>query len=265
MAQAAFSGRDLGEAEKILSSTRPTAFDLFDAIKYFKANYSGKSPQDVADAYADASAERCRMIGVYGAKLIREGMRLLTHCNAGALACVDWGTALAPMRVASRNGVKFSVFVDETRPRLQGAKLTAWELGEEGIEHYVIADNAAGFFMSRGGVDLVIVGADRVAVNGDFANKIGTYEKAVLARENRIPFYVAAPASTFDPKTKSGKEIEIEERSADEVNFLEKVRVTPQKTRARNPAFDVTPAKYVTGFITERGIKKPGELKRFFT
>lgn len=267
MAQAAAAGFDLSEAEKIIASTRPTAHDLFDGIKYFRDNYSGKNPHHVADSYADASAERSRMIGVHGGKLIKEGMNILTHCNAGAIACVDWGTALAPLRIAKNDGIEFHVWVDETRPRCQGAKLTAWELREEGIKHSVIADNAAGYFMSRGEVDLVIVGADRVAANGDFANKIGTYEKAVLAKENKIPFYVAAPSSTMDKKIKSGKEIPIEERGEDEVSYVQglsadgkirKVRITPEGSRARNPAFDVTPAKYVTGLITEKGILKPG-------
>jgi len=266
MAQAALAGEDLTTAEKILSSTRPTAHDLFDGIRYFKEKIkSGGNPATVAQNYADASAERCRMIGVHGAKLIKDGMRVLTHCNAGAIACVDWGTALAPLRVAKESGRRFFVWVDETRPRFQGASLTAWEMVQESIPHAVIADNAAGYFMSKGEVDLVIVGADRITANGDVANKIGTYEKAVLAKENGIPFYVAAPSSTIDKRLKSGKDIPIEERSEEEVLYvwglgadgrLGSVRVTPEDSHARNPAFDVTPAKYVTGYITEEGISK---------
>ena len=158
------------------------------------------------------------------------------------------------MRVANRAGRKLFVFVDETRPRLQGAKLTSWELLQEGIEHAIIADNAAGHFMSRGEVDLAIVGADRIVRNGDFANKIGTYEKAVLAKENGVPFYVAAPSSTFDATMKTGKDIPIEERGEDEVLFAGAARLAPAGARARNPAFDVTPAKHVTGYITEKGV-----------
>jgi len=172
---------------------------------------------------------------------------------------VDYGTALAPIRVAHRAGKKIFVYVDETRPRLQGARLTAWELVNEGIDHAVISDNAAGHYMKKD-VDIVIVGADRIARNGDFANKIGTYTKAVLAKENGVPFYVAAPASTFDAKIRSGTQIPIEERSEDEVLYVDRCRVAPIGSRALNPAFDVTPAKYVTGFITERGVFKPGRL-----
>ena len=164
------------------------------------------------------------------------------------------------MRLAHRVGRKFFVYVDETRPRLQGAKLTAWELLNEGIDHAIIADNAAGHYMSRGEVDLAIVGADRIASNGDFANKIGTYEKAVLAKENGVPFYVAAPVSTFDLTLVSGSGIVIEDRSQDEVLLVNGRRVSPEHSRALNPAFDVTPARYVTGFITEKGMFKPGEF-----
>ena len=189
-------------------------------------------------------------------------MNILTHCNAGALGCVDYGTALAPLREAHKQKKKILVWVDETRPRLQGAKLTSWELLNEGINHRIIADNAAGYFMQKGEIDLCIVGADRIAANGDFANKIGTYEKAVLAKENKIPFYVAAPLTTFDKKCNSGKDIKIEERSEEEVLFIDKKRIAPKNARARNPAFDVTPAKFVTAFITEKGIFKPGEIKK---
>jgi S-methyl-5-thioribose-1-phosphate isomerase len=188
-------------------------------------------------------------------------MKVLTHCNAGALATVEWGTALAPIRIAHDSNPDLFVWVDETRPLLQGARLTAWELDREGIDHAVIADNAAGLFMQRGEVDAVIVGADRIARNGDFANKIGTYEKAVVAREHGIPFYVAAPWSTFDPKAPNGAAIPIEERDPDEVLSLTGRRISPRGSSARNPAFDVTPAKFVTGFVTPTGVLKPSALR----
>jgi S-methyl-5-thioribose-1-phosphate isomerase len=266
MALAELNGQDTKEAYARLLSTRPTAFDLRDGLDYYVK--SKGTPVEMADEYANASSERCRMIGVHGAKLIKDGMNVLTHCNAGAIACVDWGTALAPMRVARDQGRRFHVWVDETRPRLQGARLTAWELLEEGIPHTIIADNAAGHLMWRGDVDLVIVGADRIAANGDFANKIGTYEKAVLARENKVPFYVAAPSSTFDRRCRSGRSITIEERDQREVTHVSgaleggglcEVRVSPLGSKAQNPAFDVTPARYVKGYITESGILKSGK------
>jgi len=257
MALAWKAGEDLDTAAKVIKSTRPTAHDLFYAVDVMLSKRKGDLAK-AADAYADSIVTMCKSIGEHGAPLIEEGAKLLTHCNAGALATVDFGTALAPMRVAHRAGRKFFVFVDETRPRLQGAKLTAWELLNEGIDHAVIADNAAGHYMDKGQVDLVIVGADRIASNGDFANKIGTYEKAVLAKENGVPFYVAAPVSTFDFSLVSGSGIVIEERSEEEVAFIGGRRVTPEGSRVLNPAFDVTPARYVTGFITEKGIVGPG-------
>jgi methylthioribose-1-phosphate isomerase len=212
-----------------------------------------------ADDFADSIVDKCRRIGQNGSRLIKTGTRVLTHCNAGALATVDFGTALAPMRVAHRAGKKMFVYVDETRPRLQGAKLTAWELLNEGIDHAVISDNAAGHYMKES-VDLVVVGADRIAGNGDFANKIGTYTKAVLAKENGVPFYVAAPISTFDLKIKDVSAIPIEERSEYDVLFVNECRVAPKGSKALNPAFDVTPARYVKGFITENGVLKPGDI-----
>jgi len=259
MAQAVMAGIPVDEAVRKLSATRPTAHDLFDAVSYFKKYYDGKSPAATAEDYANTSIERCRKIGEYGERLVKNNSRVLTHCNAGWLGCVDYGTATAPLYVARQKGRKFFVWVDETRPRLQGAKLTAWELMQEGIQHAVIADNAAGYFMQKGEIDLVIVGADRIAANGDVANKIGTYEKAVLARENNIPFYVAAPASTFDVRAKTGRDIKIEERSEDEIHYIEKTRITPEKSKARNPGFDITPMKYITGIITEEGILNPWE------
>jgi len=258
MALAWVHHEDLDKAARVIKATRPTAHDLFYAVDLMLA----KREQDlvkVANDFADSIVEMCYRIGVNGSKLIKDGSRVLTHCNAGALATVDFGTALAPIRAAHRSGKRVFVYVDETRPRLQGARLTAWELVNEGIDHAVISDNAAGHYMKED-VDIVIVGADRIAKNGDFANKIGTYTKAVLAKENRVPFYVAAPASTFDRKIRSGSQIPIEERSEDEVIFVDKCRVAPRGSRALNPAFDVTPAKYVTGFITERGVFKPGRI-----
>ena len=263
MAQAVLQGAEPEEAAEALRATRPTGQDLFHAIEYMlHAIGRGESPVQAAMAYADMDVERCRKIGEHGERLVKEGARILTHCNAGALACVDIGTATAPLRMAHAKGRRFLVYVDETRPRLQGARLTAWELAQEGIEHVVIADNAAGLLMQRGEVDLVLVGADRIAANGDVANKIGTYEKAVVAKENRIPFFVAAPTSTLDFGLRSGREIPIETRGEDEVLTFGGVRVAPEGARAFNPAFDVTPARYVTGFITERGIVRPADLGR---
>ena len=259
LAMSKIQGENMEDIEKLLASTRPTAFDLFKAISFMKRE---NFELNASERYANEISGRCKKIGEYGNALIKDGSRLLTHCNAGALAVLDWGTALAPMRVAKESGKNIFVYVDETRPRLQGARLTAWELGQEGIDHAIIADNAAGFYMNRGEVDLAIVGADRICSNGDFANKIGTYEKAVLAKENNIPFYVAAPASTFDFKIKSGAEIPIEERGEDEVLEINGVRHSPQTSRAKNPAFDVTPAKYVTGYITEYGIFRSDEFNK---
>ncbi|MCJ2520889.1 MAG: S-methyl-5-thioribose-1-phosphate isomerase [Candidatus Thermoplasmatota archaeon] len=261
MAQAQMQGKDLEEVARHLRSTRPTGHDLFYAIELMlQAFREGKDLAKLAEEYAEDSVRRCRAIGRHGLELVQDGSRVLTHCNAGALATVDYGTALAPIRAAKESGREVFVFVDETRPRLQGARLTAWELAQEGIEHAIIADNAAGLLMARGEVDLVIVGADRVASNGDVANKIGTYEKAVLAKENGIPFYVAAPVSTFDFSILSGAEIPIEERNEQEIRQVGGELIAPEKSRVRNPAFDVTPVRYIAGFITEVGILKSDEL-----
>lgn len=240
----------------VLRKTRPTAYDLFYAIDYMVGKIeSNKNALSAADDYVKDIIDRCRKIGERGEHLIKEGMKILTHCNAGALATVDYGTALAPFRIAKEKGKDFFVFADETRPRCQGL-LTDWELEQEGIPHAVIADNAAGYYMKNGEIDMVITGADRIAKNGDFANKIGTYEKAVLAKENNIPFYVAAPISTFDKSIKSGDEIIIEERGREELAVINNCKIMPDYTKVKNPAFDVTPAKYVKGFITEEGIIK---------
>ncbi|MEM0155561.1 MAG: S-methyl-5-thioribose-1-phosphate isomerase [Thermoplasmataceae archaeon] len=259
LAMAKHNEENMDSAVDKISKTRPTAFDLFKAIKYMKENNFDLSS---ARRYSNEISGRSKRIGEFGNNLIRQDGRILTHCNAGALAVVDWGTALAPIRIAARQGKKPFVFVDETRPRLQGAKLTAWELQQEGIDHAIIADNAAGYFMKKGEVDIVIVGADRIARNGDFANKIGTYEKAVVAKANGIPFYVAAPGSTFDFSIETGDDIPIEERGQEEVLLVGDTRIGPSGSMARNPAFDVTPNEYVSGFITEYGIFRPSELSR---
>lgn len=263
LAQAVLQGRDLEEAAALLRATRPTGHDLFHAVAHMLAAAGeGEDLVRAAEAYAEESVRRCREIGRHGLALLRDEARVLTHCNAGALATVDYGTALAPIRAAKEAGRRVFVWVDETRPLLQGSKLTAWELAQEGIDHAVIADNAAGLFMSRGEVDVVITGADRIAASGDTANKIGTYEKAVLAKEHGIPFYVAAPASTFDWAVSSGKDIPIEERSEEEVAAVGRERLMPPGSKARNPAFDVTPARYIAGFITEYGVFRPEELPK---
>ncbi|KAA0008765.1 MAG: S-methyl-5-thioribose-1-phosphate isomerase [Thermoplasmata archaeon] len=243
-----------------LANTRPTAHDLFYALEYMRRKIDeGEDPLDAAEKYVEQIIDKCRKIGEYGETLIQDGARILTHCNAGALATVDYGTALSPMRVAKKRGKKIFVYVDETRPRLQGS-LTSWELKNEEIEHVVIPDNAAGYFMERGEVDMILVGADRIAMNGDFANKIGTYEKAVLAKENNISFYVAAPLSTFDRNLGRGEDIVIEERGENEIKRIRDMEIFPEWVKVKNPAFDVTPARYVTAFITEKGIIKPDEI-----
>jgi len=239
---------------EILRKTRPTAYDLFYAIDYMMNKIkNGEDVSNAANDYVEDIIDRCRRIGENGEKLIKNGMKILTHCNAGALATVDYGTALSIFRIAHRKGKKIFIYIDETRPRLQGL-LTDWELEEEKIPHVVIADNAAGHFMRKGEIDIVITGADRIAKNGDFANKIGTYEKAVIAKENGIPFYVAAPISTFDKNIEDGSQIKIEERDRNELARINKKTIMPKWTKVRNPAFDVTPARYVTGYITEEKI-----------
>jgi translation initiation factor eIF-2B subunit alpha/methylthioribose-1-phosphate isomerase len=258
VAQAKALGMDVREAGKVIKSARPTANDLFFAVDFVLEHE--EETKKYAEMYANSIVERSRLIGVNGNGLIGKNKKILTHCNAGALASVDYGTALSPIRMAKESGKEPFVWVDETRPRLQGARLTAWELVQEGIDHKVIADNAAGFLMERGQVDLAIVGADRITRNGDFANKIGTYEKAVLAKENGISFYVAAPLSTFDFSIENGRGIPIEVRPEEEVKEVKGVLIPPKESMAYNPAFDVTPNKYVTGYITEYGVFKSSEL-----
>ena len=248
--------QDIMKTEKRLQQTRPTAFDLFYAISYMQnAVENGKSPLRAAEEYVEGIINRCKKIGEHGEKLITDNSKILTHCNAGALATVDYGTALAPLRIAHEKGKKIFVYADETRPRCQGL-LTSWELKQEGIENSIIVDNASGYFMQKGEIDLVIVGADRIAKNGDFANKIGTYEKAIIAKENNIPFFVAAPETTFDKSIKNGSQIVIEERSKEELIYINDKRIMPEWVSVKNPAFDVTPKSYVTGYITEHGIIK---------
>jgi len=293
----AFRGRDLGKFQahveavfQTLAQARPTAVDPVNAMLDLRRAMSvGTTVAEqqtlalrAAERFADEDVAHCKAIGRHGAKLIRNGMRVLTHCNAGWLAFVDIGTATAPMYAAQATGRRFHVFCDETRPRSQGATLTAWELAQQGVPHQIIADNAAGFLMWRDEIDLVIVGSDRtLGRTGEVANKIGTYTKAVLAKRHGIPFYVAIPLSTIDWQMRSGRDIPIEERSESEVlgawgivqgpkskvQSLKSgerafVRVANPTSRARNPGFDVTPPELITGIITPEGIFKPGELWR---
>ena len=260
MCMAALKGCDLDKASKDIKAARPTANDLFYAVDYMYGKLmAGEDPIVSADGYAQMMVDKCNMIGEYGSELIKDGMKLMTHCNAGALATVDVGTALAPMRKAWEQGKRFFVYASETRPRLQGMQLTAWELNQEGIDHAIIPDGASAYYMAQG-VDMIITGADRIAENGDFANKIGTFDKAIVAKHFGIPFYVAAPISTFDFSTKTGKDIVIEQRAEEEVTMVKDIRIAPVGSRALNPAFDVTPAELVTGFITEKGILKPDQI-----
>lgn len=262
MCLAALKGEDLETAARDIKAARPTANDLFYAVDRMAESLAeGADPVEAADAYAQSMVDKCIAIGEYGAPLIKDGFRVMTHCNAGALATVDVGTALAPIRKAWADGRRFFVYASETRPRLQGMQLTAWELNQEGIDHAIIPDGASGHFI-RQGVDMIIVGADRIAANGDFANKIGTFEKAVLAKEFGVPFYVAAPISTFDFDTATGEDIVIENRSEEEVTVVAGNRIAPVGSPALNPAFDMTPARYVTGFITEKGILRPSEIEK---
>jgi methylthioribose-1-phosphate isomerase len=250
----------------LLAGTRPTAVNLFWAIDRMKrcfaaAAQAGGSVDEIKAALErearcihDEDVEMCRAIGRFGGELVPQQARVLTHCNAGALATAGYGTALGVIRGAIEMGKQVSVFADETRPFLQGARLTAWELTHDGIDTTVITDNMAGTIMRQGLIDLVVVGADRIAANGDVANKVGTYGVAVLAKEHGIPFYVAAPSSTLDLATATGAGIPIEERPDREVTHVGPTRLTPEQVRVRNPAFDVTPARLVTAIITERGV-----------
>jgi methylthioribose-1-phosphate isomerase len=258
---------DLEAAASVMRATRPTSVNLFWAIDRMlaaarssaQAGVSGIAQDLVSEAQriADEDVEINRRMGAHGATLIEDGFNILTHCNAGALATVDYGTALAVVRSAHEQGKRIHVWVDETRPRLQGAQLTAWELMQAGVPMTLIADNVAGHLLRTGRVDLVLVGSDRTASNGDVANKIGTYKLAVLARENGIPFYAVVPTSTIDLSLQSGDDIPIEERDAAEVTHVRDCQVAPDGVRVLNIAFDVTPHRYVTGIVTENGIAYP--------
>ena len=258
---------DVKQAADVLRNTRPTASNLFWALDRMLGRMDDGTLEGIeqiqqalvveAQALADEDVAVNKRMGTYGAELIEDGYNILTHCNAGALATVDYGTALAPIRTAWKQGMRVHVFVDETRPRLQGARLTAWELMREGIPMTLIADNAAGHFIQAGEVDIVFVGADRVVANGDVANKIGTYKLAVVAKENGVPFYPVVPTSTIDLAIDSGEGIPIEERDPHEVTHVRGQPIAPEGVRAANPAFDVTPHRYVSGIVTEHGIVYP--------
>lgn len=250
-----------------LAKTRPTAVNLFWAIERMKQLYASVrhlAAEEIRERLA-AEAQKVReediaineAIGRNGAPLVPDGKTVLTHCNAGALATAGFGTALGVIRAAVQMGKKIDVFADETRPFLQGARLTAWELQRDGISTTLITDNMAGHFLKSGRIGCVVVGADRIAANGDVANKIGTYSVAVLAKENNVPFYVAAPISTLDLTLASGDEIPIEERAAKEVTHVQGVPLAPEGIAVANPAFDVTPNRYVSAIITERGVARP--------
>ena len=279
----------LKQSSEQLINSRPTAINLKWAVDRMMKKLSGVNNKDIlnialeeAKAIAEEDVGFCKNIGLNGLKIIEEiankkkdTVNILTHCNAGWLATIDWGTATSPIYHAHQKGIKVHVWVDETRPRNQGANLTSYELNEEGIPNTIIADNTGGILMQRGQVDMCIVGTDRTLSNGDVCNKIGTYLKALAAKDNNVPFYVALPSSTIDWKIKDHKEIPIEERNSEELshvegldkdNKLQKVLIYPQKSKAMNLAFDVTPAKYVTGLITEKGVCEASEqgLKGLF-
>lgn len=260
---------ELDTALQFLAATRPTAVNLAWALRRSQAkavelaaagagvDEIGQHLLDLAIHLHEADVTANRQMGQYGATLIKDGDNVLTHCNAGALATAGYGTALGVIRAAHEAGKHIHVWVDETRPYLQGARLTAWELQQEGIPLTLITDNMAGHLMQRGKVQFIVTGADRIAANGDTANKIGTYTLAVLAHEHNLPFYIAAPLSTIDTSLPDGSAIPIEERSADEVTFIGGKRIAPEGVEAAHPAFDVTPARYIQGIITERGIARP--------
>ena len=257
---------DLDQAGAVLKASRPTAVNLMWAVDRMLAFAKG----DFADAQAlrdgllaeaqrvaDEDVDINKRMGAHGAALIQDGFTILHHCNTGALATVDYGTAIGVIRAAFEQGKRIHVLLDETRPRLQGARLSAWEMEQLGVSYDILPDTAAGYYMQKGEINIVLVGADRVAANGDFANKIGTYQIAVLAKENGIPFYTVAPTSTVDLTLASGAEIPIEERDKSEVLTPYGHAITPPHFHARNPAFDVTPNRYLSGIITENGIARP--------
>ena len=265
----------LAKAGQLLASSRPTAVNLFWALdrvgrsaeKFIATKPSAKLQELRSAVLVEANAiyqedvDMCRQIGQNGERFIKQGYGILTHCNAGALATAGQGTALSAMFEAHKKGKKFKVYVDETRPLLQGARLTAWELKQANINVTVICDNMAGWLMKQGKINMVITGADRIAANGDTANKIGTYSLSILARQHRIPFYIAAPSSTFDLSIKSGAEIPIEQRAADEVTRFADTQIAPDGVDVYNPAFDVTDAKDIAAIITERGVIENPDTK----
>ncbi len=259
--------QDLKAAGDIIGKSRPTAVNLFWGIERMMrcaqspnlrtADQIRRAMLDEAQKIADEDIETNKRMGGYGAELVPQEATIIHHCNTGSLATVGWGTALGVVRSAFVQGKKLHVLVDETRPRLQGARLTSWELKNLGVAHMIIADGASGHYMRRHGVDLCLVGADRIAANGDTANKVGTYNLAVVAHENHVPFYVVAPFSTVDLSTPHGDLIEIEERTADEVTTILGHRIAPEGVKAGNPAFDVTPNHYITAIVTEYGVIRP--------
>lgn len=269
--------RDMEVAADLLRGTRPTAVNLFWGIdrvtkaarRWMDHGTDVEEMRTAIDRLASALVEEdektCKLIGAHGAALLPDQASVLTHCNAGALACVSYGTALGVIRAAVESGKRIHVYADETRPRLQGMKLTCFELARDNIPVTVICDNMAGSLMRKALIDCVLVGADRIAANGDVANKIGTYSVAVLAHHHRIPFYVAAPVSTIDLSLSSGDGIPIEERSHDEITHVDGKQLCPEGVQVVNPSFDVTPADLVTAIITDRGVVEPGSVRELWT
>ena len=270
---------DFNKLCDLMAGTRPTAVNLFWAIDRMKkvfgeAARAGKSVDEIkavlvkdANAIHDEDVASCRQMGKFGAELVPSGARILTHCNAGALATAGYGTALGVIRAAAEQGKVTQVFADETRPFLQGARLTAWELVRDGVPTTVITESMAGPLMQRGGIDFIVVGADRIAANGDFANKIGTYTVAMMAAAHNVPFYVAAPLSTIDLATADGEAIPIEQRNAREMTHLGSTQLAPDGASVWNPAFDITPHRLVAGIITEKGVARApyaDSLKQLF-
>jgi methylthioribose-1-phosphate isomerase len=262
----------LNQVVQAFAASRPTAVNLFQAINRMKEAARGDGVTEIRNSLINEAKQiqqeemsATKKLSQLGAELIKDGFTVLTHCNAGPLATAGYGTALGVIKAAKEQGKKVSVFVTETRPLLQGARLTTWELTQEGIPVTLITDSMAGYFMQQKKIDCVIVGADRIAANGDVANKIGTYTLAVLAKESKIPFYVAAPTSTIDLSLSSGDKIPIEERSPEEVTHIQGTPVAPEGIRAANPAFDVTPHSYITAIITEKGVinRQEIELRHF--
>lgn len=266
--------RELKKKSGYLGSSRPTAVNLFWALERMERVARDNRSKPAAEIKGillkealkiiDEDMKSCRRMARFGSGLVKHGSRILTHCNAGGLATADYGTALGVLFEAHRQGKRIKAYVDETRPLLQGSRLTTWELMREGIDTTLICDNMAASLMAKGKIDMIFVGADRIAANSDAANKIGTYSLAVLAKHHKIPFYVVAPLSTFDFKIKSGKEIPIEERNGDEVRSVLGKLIAPKNVKVYNPAFDVTPNELITAIITEKGIvRKPYANKRF--